>query len=296
MLGTKILLIVICAGLLVGIIVALQAGTREQGPQKAGSGSSIHALPGNGGAKKIYSLAFFLKFGTPQYETNLKILAKNLRSGDYLLLYGSPASASDIVRQAQDMGPIFKAGVDVIPVVEYRNVKNLTETVPTLPRGIGYVMYDYEGGRAFSPEFTKDEKKSIGYFDAAKQAVLQYDEITGSSARLFATPPYGELRKADWNWGLVSSHVDVIDMQLQGFLKDPALKNYSAAVIKQIRSASPGEVLFIQLSINPKRGTLQENVDALNSLSSVSGISAFLVYYLPSQSSDLEQFFGMLDR
>jgi len=297
MLKVKYLFVAICLSVLVGIVIVLQGNMTEKNAQR------IENHPGQIPTNTVniitikpnYSLAFFLKLDS-QYNTNLEIFAKNLKAGDYILIDGPSSRASEILNQAQEARSLVNTGVNVISVVGYKKINDLIETVPDLPKGIDYIMYDYEKGPGFSPEFTRDEKTSIGYFDKAKSAISQYNKNTGSDAKLFVTPPYGQLQNANWNWGLVASHMDVIDMQLQAYLKDPNLKNYTTNILEQIKKDTPDKLVFIQLSINPKKGALQDNLNALDSIKDVSGINAFLIYYLNYQGSDLKQFFSLLDR
>lgn len=246
--------------------------------------------------KSGVTLAFFLKFGNKYFEDNLAILAKNLKTGDYLLVDGSPSTASELLQRVQEIRSLVNPGVNVIAVANYKNISNLTNTVPTLPKGIDYIMYDYEGGSAFSPEFTKDENISISYFDEAKAAVERYNKNTGSEAKLFVTPPFGELQSANWDWGLAANHMDVIDIQLQAFLKDPNLQSYATEIMEQIKKNSPDKLVFVQCSLSPQRGTVQDNVNAIETLRKVREINAFLVFYQNGQGSELTQFFSLLDR
>ena len=286
----------ICLTVFLGIFIVLQWEVNAKNIQRienatTGQNSNIGDI-----APSNYSLAFFLKIGSSQYEANLEILTKNLKPGDYLLVYGPYTRASEILQGALEARSLVNPGVNVISVIDYTNITNLTVTVPTLPKGIDYIMYDYEKGTGFSPEFTVDEKASIDYFDKAKSAISQYNKNMSSDAKLFVTPPYGQLRKANWNWGVASDHMDVIDMQLEAYLKDPNLKKYTMDIIEQIKRDSPDKLVFVQLSINPKRGTLQDNLNAIDSLKDVVGVNVFLIYYLNYQSTDLKQFFSLLDR
>lgn len=239
-------------------------------------------------------LAFFVDYEKPQYRTNLEILTKNLRNGDYLLIVGLPSNMSGVLEQKKEVQSRVDSGVHVIAVASYRKISDIT-TMTGLPRGVDYIMYDYEAGKSFSPEFTKDENRSIDYFDKARESIHQYNIGTDSNAKLFVTPPYGELHKSNWDWGEASLHMDVIDMQLQSFLNDPNLEKYATSVISQIKEKSPGKLVFIQVSINPLRGTLQDNINAITTLKA-KNINNFLVFYLPSQGEQLSEFFKLLNR
>lgn len=239
-------------------------------------------------------LAFFVDYEKPQYRTNLEILIKNLHSGDYLLIEGDPSNMSGVLEQKKDVQSRVDSGVHVISVANYRKISDIS-TVPELPGGVDYIMYDYEAGKLYSPEFTKDENISISYFDKARESIHQYNIKTGSNAKLFVTPPYGQLRKSNWDWGAASLHMDVIDMQLQSFLKDPDFEKYATDVISQIKEKSPDKMVFIQVSINPLRGTLQDNINSITTLQA-KNMNNVLVFYLPPQGEQLSEFFKLLNR
>lgn len=246
--------------------------------------------------KTSYSLAFFLKTSGSHYNDNLQVFKNNLKSGDYLLIRGEPSSPMVLIQKVQLARSMFNSGVNVDSVLFYYKIDDLIKEVPNLPKGIDFIIYDYEKGANYSPEFTTDEATSIGFFDNAKDAVAQYNKNTGSNAKFMVTPPYGELRSADWDWGLAAKHMDAMDLQVQAFLKDlVTVKGYVSSAVNQITQGSPNTLTFIQLSIVHKRGTLDENVAALNALKNPR-INAFLIWYQANQTEDLNQLFNLLSR
>ena len=284
---------------LVGTVIAIQTGIGNKNSVENQTSHDVQNntnVSGSSSLKQPYSLAFFLNIDNPYYETNLEIFIKNLKKGDYLLVSGPPERAKEIIQKTHEIQNLVNSGVNVFSVMNYKKISDIVATVPTLPKGVDYVMYDYEGGNGYSPEFTTDENQSIVYFDKAHSAVEMYNKNTGSHAKLFVTPPYGQLHKLDWNWDSVVTNMDVVDMQLQAFLKDPSLKNYTINIMQQIHKTSPDKLVFIQLSITPKRGTVLDNVSAIDNLKNVSGIGAFLIFYQNTQSSDLKQFFNIIQR
>jgi len=180
----------------------------------------------------------------------------------------------------------------------YDKIVDLTKQVPNLPKGVSYVFYDYENGTKFSPEFTTNETKSIGYFDQAEKKVHQYNAKTAGSAKLLVAPSYGELKKANWDWGLAAKHIDAIDIQFGGYTKYPSLFLYAPQVVAQIRQESPNTPVFIQLSLLPRKSTPQITANDIYTLDG-KGVNNFLPYYNQTssvQSTTLQQFFSLLPR
>jgi len=237
-------------------------------------------------------LAFFLRIYGQYYVDNLKVFVKNLKNGDYLLIRGNTSEAPTVIQKVEESRPLFDSGVHVNSAIFYYAIRDIVTTVPKLPHGIDFIVYDYERGDNYSPEFTTNESKSIEYFDQARSVVAQYNKNTDSNARLMVTLPYGELHSANWDWRLAAKHMDVIDMQLQSFLQDhSAIQRY----ISNTADIEAGDrsLIFAQLSITPVRGTVQENVNAINEIQN-SQVGAFLIWYQSIQTSDLAQFFRIM--
>ncbi|MGE5599895.1 MAG: hypothetical protein ACM3UQ_00095 [Clostridiales bacterium] len=238
-------------------------------------------------------LAFFLNIASSRYQDNLKVFARNLQNGDYLIMRGDPSSPLAVIQAAKQSKHMFAPGVHVMTCLFYYAIGDIVRSVPKLPPGIDFVVYDYEKGSNYSPDFTTNESVSLGYFDQAEAAVLQYGKNTGSNAQLMVTPPVGELLHAGWNWGLAADHMDAIDMQLQAFVKDHALmKNLVSSTASHI-SEPKKHLVFVQLSLS--RWPVRENIDAINATRD-SRIGAFLIWYQATQTADLEAFFDALKR
>lgn len=279
-------------------VLLLESGNYLQMPHiKGPENSSLNAInPGNTiPQKQNYSLAFLLNPDNPYYQTNLHIFEENLKTGDFLLVYGTSAHVQDIVKRAKeirDQGKDFK----VYSVVAYRKIADMEASVPGLPKGIDFIMYDYEGGAGYSPEFTADEATSIASFARAKSLVDQYNNATGTTARLLVSPPYGQLAHSGWDWITASKNMDAVDVQLQAFLKDSRLGAYAKDLVGQVRKTPSDKLVFIQLSIVPSRGTVFDNVQAIHELEGIQGIDAFLIFYKNTQGKDLENLFSILHR
>ena len=245
-----------------------------------------------------YHLVFFLQStSSPSYYSeNLQLFTKYLKPDDILFITGSPrAHASKVLQQTQDAKALIGAGVKVYSLQFYFKITDLVGNVTKLPKGLDYIGYDYEKGNLYSPEFTTNETTSISYFDQAQTAVKQYNTATRSDAKFIVTPPYGELKNANWEWGQAAKHMDTINMQMQGLLHDPNYHDLVTTVVSQIRQGSPDTQLFVQVSISPARGTVQDNVNAIGILKTLP-IDGILVFYQNTQTSDLQQLFTLLDR
>ena len=106
-------------------------------------------------------------------------------------------------------------------------------------------------------------------------------------------PPYGQLMNSNWDWGLAARHMDVIDMQFQTFMKDKIFHNYVSNTVVQIKNEAPDTKIFIQLSLVPKKGTALDNLNAIRTLGDLP-IDAFLIFYEPSQTLELEGFHALI--
>lgn len=245
-----------------------------------------------------FNMMALLKTDSPAYQNDSQILFRYLENGDYLLIHGSASQFATTLQNVQAAKSEVRPGVTVIPTAMYTKIADITSQVPALPKGLGLVFYDYENGTGFSPEFTTNETVSIGYFDQAENAVRQYNANTGGSAKLLVAPSFGELRAANWDWGLAAKHMDMIDVQFGGYTKLSTLFKYAPPVVSQIGTESPGTPVFAELSLLPGRGSPPVTSGDIFSLDR-DGVGGFLPWYDQSnttQSAILQQFFGLLPR
>jgi hypothetical protein len=242
-----------------------------------------------------YQLAFFLNYQSTEYNTNLQLLGKHLKPGDSVLLSGSIPTASEISQRVQEVRSVVSPGVNVYTTVGFRSINKLALIVPTLPKGVDFIQYDYETW-SDTPEFSKNMTISSGYFDQAKAAIIKYNTNTGSNAKLMVDPSYKQLGKANWDWGRVAQHMDLMNIQFQEILQHPNVQNDVSSVLSQTQKESPNTLVFIQLSVNPKVATPQDSLNAINVFKVYPGINSFLIFYFPNQTPYLEQFFNMLVR
>lgn len=240
-----------------------------------------------------YHLSFLVSSANPRYDDTLVVFAKYLKPGDSLLVEGYENSESAIKQKVQKIRSMVLPGVNVKAIRIYNNIGNLTNKVGNLPPGFSYIGYDYEQGIGFSPEFTTNVTKSVAYFDQARDAVSKYNLKTGGNASLIIMPPFGQLGKSQWNWGLASMHTDIISVQFQAFMKDDNFLNYVLDTIAHIKQESISTKVMVQLSLVPTRGTPQDNLYAINILHRLP-INSFLVFYHPYQTSELEKFLSIV--
>gem|GEM_PF-2335283 len=238
-----------------------------------------------------YALAFLVNAASPAYNNTVGMIASHLKKGDYLIVEG--ISSSDPTVKVQELSSHVAPGVKVRAIAIYNTIRSLTSRLPTLPGGFDYIGYDYEKGSAFSPEFTTSEQSSIGFFDQARRSVGEYNVRTGSSAKLLIMPPYGELRNAGWDWGEAAKHADMIDIQLQAFVRDPQFFNYTLDALAQIKQEAPSTKAFVQISLVEKRGTASDNLDAINEIRALP-LGGFFMFFHPNQTSEVSQFLKIL--
>ncbi len=245
-----------------------------------------------------FNMTAFLKTGSNAYQQDLQTLSSSLVRGDYLFIHGSKTEFPTTLQNVQAAKSEVQPGVNVGSAMFYAKIADLTSQVPTWPKGLDMVFYDYESGTSFSPEFTTDENQSIQYFDEAESSVRQYNTNTGGNAKLMVAPSYGDLRLANWDWGLAAKHTDMIDVQFGGYTNSSDLFKYATQVYSQIRQESPNTGTLIQLSLLPKMSTAQITSDDIYKLDS-DGVEGFVPWYDESnttQSVTLQQFFNLLPR
>jgi len=230
----------------------------------------------------------FLLANSPQADTLLNLFAANLKAGDHLIIWGRPMQRSWVVKKSKETKKLMPAGVNIFSAIGFVNIDTLEAIVPTLSQEIDWVVYDYEGGPGFSPEFTRELQVSLTFFDRGLAASHR------QGFRFMITLPYGQLRSANWNWGEVARHADGITIQFQAFLKNPEILVPEATkVFRQIDSLSAGTLTMIQLSLIPTRGTITDNLRAMEQLQN-EPIDAFLLFYRPTQADTIKNFFIQL--
>ncbi len=245
-----------------------------------------------------YHLVFMLQSSSSQstFTSNLDLFSKFLKPGDYLFLMGGPrVNPSTILQQTNNARSILPLGVNVYSLKMFFNIDDLKLSLSTLPKDFDYIGYDYEKGPGYSPEFTTNEATSISFFDQGEAAVKQYNVATGSNAKFIVYPPYGELHKSGWDWGQISKHMDAINIQMQSFLLNTGFKDIVSNTVNQIKQESPNGQLFIQVSLAPGKGTVEDNINAINAIKDLP-IDGILVFYDNDQTVDLEQLFTSFDR
>lgn len=233
----------------------------------------------------------FLLGNNPNTDRLLDLFAANLLEGDYLLVGGTTPQVPWVLQETEEAKRRVKPGVNVFSWVGYVAIQELEASVPNLPKEINWIVYDYEGGPGFSPEFTRDQATSISFFDRGRKVA------NANGFKFMVTPPYGQLRNANWDWGEVAKHMDGIDIQFQAFLQNlDILEQEVKKVVGQIAEKSPTTLTFVQLSVVPTRGTPQDNIDAIQRLENEKQIAAFLIFYSPPQIELLTEFFAKFQR
>ncbi len=241
-----------------------------------------------------FNLRFWLHTNQGHYSDILQVFSKHLKSGDILMIGGdNNANTSIAVSEAAAAKPQFAPGVIIGSYRIYHTIGNITQFLPTLVKGYDYIVYDYEIWN--TPEFTRDQAQSIIYFDQANSAIKQYNQLTGSNAKLVVAVSYWPIRFAipTWDWGAVAKHMNQMNVMMSGYTSNPCLSKCSSSVYAQLVQESPHTVNEIQLSFAPGRDGPEKVAHALYKLQSV-GVNNTLIFYDNYQTQPLKEFFNDL--
>src|SRR5579885_1495138 len=105
-------------------------------------------------------------------HTNLELFEKYLRPGDYLLITTPLDQDYDFSQLLQDTAEAKNKtvpGVNVISFAWYSKIEAIKLHSAYLPQGIDGIIYDYENGTLYSPEYTTNYEKVSSLFDSASK-------------------------------------------------------------------------------------------------------------------------------
>ncbi len=275
-----------------GIVMPTNIGTSQTVKVSDGTDSTTQNVQ----VKNLnnFNLRFWLHTNQQYYTTSLNIFTKYLKSGDYIMIgSGMDGDPTISLQQANQAKSLFKPGVHALSYRIYFSIKDMLSEVPTLPKGYDLIVYDYEKGD--SPDFTTDMTKSLAYFSQANSVISQYNQKTGSNAKLMAAISYPPIRwsTTPWDWGTVAAQMSQINVMMSGYYSSPCLAQCSSSAISQIRVESPSAVNEIQLSMSGGRGTPNDIAPALYIAQGV-GVDTTLVFYDNNQTNYLQQLFDLL--
>jgi hypothetical protein len=160
-----------------------------------------------------------------------------------------------------------------------------------LPQGVDGIIYDYENGTLYSPEYTTDYEKVSALFNSASE-IAHNNRLKLMLAPVFGDTVNNTEIEHSWDWNEIASHSDFLVIQFQHFFKTnnaDALKARMGKIMEDINSTS-GTPTFVELSLTAIGGTADEDLQAMQDLKSA-GANKFLIFFEPWKTSELEYIF-----
>lgn len=243
---------------------------------------------------KTTSSIFAIFYTAGSNHTNLELFEKYLRPGDYLFIttpLDQDYDFSQLLHDTAEAKNKTVSGVNVISFVWYSKIEAIKLHSAYLPQGVDGIIYDYENGISYSPEYTTDYEKVSSLFDSASEIAHN------NRLKLMVTPVFGDTVnnteiEHSWNWTEIANHTDFLVIQFQHFFKTnnaDALKDRMGKIMEDINSTS-GTPTFVELSLTAIGGTADEDLQAMQDLKSA-GVNKFLIFFEPWKTSELEHIF-----
>lgn len=243
---------------------------------------------------KPVSPVFAIFYTSGSNHTNLELFEKYLRPGDYLFISTPLDQDSDFSQLLQDVVEAknkVTPGVKVFSFAWYSKIDAIKLHSAYLPQGIDGIIYDYENGTRYSPEYTTDYNKVSSLFKTASEIAHK------NGLKLMLTPVFGDTInnteiEHSWDWSEISGYTDFLVIQFQHYFKDhnaDALKTRMGKIMEDVNSTS-GTATFVELSLTAIGGTADEDLHAMQDLEH-EGTNKFLIFFEPWKTSDLEYIF-----
>lgn len=223
-------------------------------------------------------------------HANLDLFEKYLRPGDYLFIttpLDQDSNTSQVLQDAMEAKSKVTFGVKVLSFVWYSKIDAVRLHTPYLPKGIDGVIYDYESGGMYSPEYTTNSTKVLSFFNSGFQISHR------NGFKFMTTPVFGDVTnnteiEHDWNWVELSNSSDFLVVQFQNFFKmnnSDDLKIRMGEMMKEINATSHTPT-FVELSLTAIGGTADQDLYAMHELEQV-GVNKFLIFFEPWTTDDL---------
>lgn len=243
---------------------------------------------------KPTSSVFAIFYTSGSNHANLELFEKYLRAGDYLFIATPLDQDSDFSQLVQDVTEAKSKvvpGVKVFSFAWYSKIDAIKLHSEHLPQDVDGIIYDYENGSEYSPEYTTDYNETLSLFETASEIAHE------NNLKLMLTPVFGDTINGTevehtWNWTEISSHTDFLVIQFQHYFKDhnsDSLKTRMGMIMEDINSIS-GTPSFVELSLTAVGGTADEDLKAMQDLEQ-SGANKFLIFFEPWNTSELEYIF-----
>ena len=227
-------------------------------------------------------------------HTNLELFEKYLRPGDYLFIttpLDQDVDFSQLLEDTAEAKSKTVPGVNVISFAWYSKIEAIKLHSAYLPQGVDGIIYDYENGTLYSPEYTTDYGKVSSLFDSASE-IAHNDRLKLMVAPVFGDTVNNTEIEHSWDWTEIANHTDFLVIQFQHFFKTnnaDSLKTRMGKIVGDINSTS-GTPTFVELSLTAVGGTADEDLQAMQDLKSV-GVNKFLIFFEPWKTSELEHIF-----
>lgn len=243
---------------------------------------------------KPTSSIFAIFYTSGSNHANLELFEKYLRAGDYLFITTPLDQDSDFSQLVQDVTEAKNKvvpGVKVFSFAWYSKIDAIKLHSEYIPQGVDGIIYDYENGAGYSPEYTTDYNKTLSLFETASEIAHK------NNLRLMLTPVFGDTINSTeiehpWNWTEISRHTDFLVIQFQHYFKDhnsDSLKTRMGMIMEEINSTS-GTPSFVELSLTAVGGTADEDLKAMQDLEH-SGANRFLIFFESWNTNGLKYMF-----
>ena len=239
----------------------------------------------------VKSPIFAMFYESGSNPANLELFEKYLRPGDYLFIttpLDQDSAIGQVLKDATDARNNVSPGVNVLSFVWYSKIDAIKLHGSFLPKGIDGIIYDYEGGTQYSPEYTTDGQQVISLFNSGLKIAHE------NGLKFMITPVFGDIVnnteiEHPWNWIELSNNSDFMVIQFQSFFKmsnATALSTRIGEIISQINAASQTPT-FIELSLTAIGGNADEDLKAIYDLKQI-GVGKFLIFFEPWTTNDLQ--------
>lgn len=247
---------------------------------------------------KTSPVVFAMFYTSGTNHTNLELFEKYLQPGDYLFITTPLDQDSDFSQLLQDVAEAKNKvvpGVQVVSFAWYSKIEEIKLHSAYLPHGVDGIIYDYENGTEYSPEYTTDYYKVSSLFKTASEIAHQ------NGLKIMLTPVFGDTVnnteiEHTWNWTEISKYTDFLVIQFQHYFKEnnaDALKTRMGKIMDDINSTS-GTPSFVEISLTAVGGTADEDLKAMHDLKQV-GTNKFMIFFEPWKTSELQYIFENRD-
>lgn len=251
--------------------------------------NQVVSVPTHAQNQSKNTLAIF--YITGSNHKNLELSEEYLMPGDYLFIttpLDEDNYTSQALQDAQEARSRVSPGVNVLSFVWYSKIEAIKLHASALPKTVDGVIYDYEEGDMYSPEYTSNFTQALSIFDSA------YKTAHENGLKLMITPVFGSVENGievenPWDWTAISNDTDYLVIQFQSFFK---MKNSDELAAEMGRttsaiSSSTHTPTFAEISLTAIGGTGKQDIQAMQELAQ-SGTHSYMIFFEPWTTSDLK--------